>query len=32
MARIPAATRESVPENQRDAYDQVIGERQLVDP
>ena len=27
MARVPAATRESVPENQRDAYDQVIGER-----
>ena len=27
MARIPTATRESVPENQRDAYDQVIGER-----
>ena len=27
MARIPAATRESVPETQRDAYDQIIGER-----
>ncbi len=27
MARILAATRESIPENQRDAYDQVIGER-----
>ncbi len=27
MARIPAATRESIPENQRDAYDQVVGER-----
>ena len=27
MARVPAATRESVPESQRDAYDQVIGER-----
>ena len=27
MARIPTATRESVPENQKDAYDQVIGER-----
>jgi len=27
MSRIPAATRESLPENQRDAYDQVISER-----
>ena len=27
MARIPSATRESIPENQRDAYDQIIGER-----
>ena len=27
MARIPAATRESVPENQKDAYDQIVSER-----
>ena len=27
MARIPAATRESVPENQRDAYDQIVDQR-----
>ena len=25
MARLPAATRESVPENQQDAFDQIVG-------